>query len=109
MSINAHTGKELSRRDDLESLGYLIVYFMRGMLPWPKKGLDTITMWKRKICFMKQNISNEKLCEDCSKEFQKTMSSYFHHVKSLGFDESPNYSYLQQLFSHLFDDGFLDG
>ena len=65
-------------------------------------------MWKRKIYFMKQNISNKKLCEDCSKEFQKTMSLYFHHVKSLGFDESPNYSYLQQLFSHLFDDGFLD-
>ena len=108
MSINAHTGKELSRRDDLESLGYLIVYFMRGMLPWPKKGSDTITMWKKKICFMKQNISNEKLCEDCSKEFQKTMSSYFNHVKSIGFDESPNYSYLQQLFSHVFDDGFLD-
>ena len=108
MSINAHLGMEQSRKDDLESLGYMLVYFMCGNLPWQNMKAATAKEKITKICDMKMTMSSEKLCEECPKEFLKMIVPYFGHVSNLEFEESPNYFYLRQLFYGHFDEGYLD-
>ena len=97
-SLNAHLGIEQSRRDDLESIGYMLVYFMKGSLPW--QGLQTATKAQKYKAIMesKRNITMEKLCEGLPEEF----SLYFDHVKKLKFEERPDFDHLKRLFKELF-------
>lgn len=91
-SINTHLGIEQSRRDDLESIGYLLVYFLMGKLPWQSKndkGKDPNKIRDKKII-----ITPEVLCKKLPIEF----SFYFHYVKSLKFQERPDYHKLKGLF-----------
>jgi len=67
-SINAHLGIELSRRDDLESIGYMLVYLLTGSLP-----LQGIKDSKKKVktevvSNLKISTSIETLCKDCPRE-----------------------------------------
>lgn len=97
-SVNAHLGIEQSRRDDLESLGYVIMYFMRGSLPW--QGLKAATK-KQKY----ERISQKKLdtsVEVLTKSFPGEFGMYLNYCKGLKFDENPDYMYLRQLFRVLF-------
>lgn len=100
-SINTHIGIELSRRDDLESIGYLLIYFIKGVLPWQKLGPKGISREQRYrlIYECKKNTTIEQLCQGLPKEFKL----YMQHVKSLEFNEKPNYQYLYELFSRLFE------
>merc|ERR1719473_239532 len=61
-SINAHKGVEQSRRDDLEAIGHMFLYFLRGALPW--SGLDAKTQEEkyRKICEKKEAVPLDELC-----------------------------------------------
>lgn len=97
-SSNTHKGIEQSRRDDLESLGYVLLYFLRGSLPW--QGLQAATRMQKyeKICETKLNTPIEVLCKSCPVEF----ASYFHYCRSLTFDQRPDYGYLKRLFRELF-------
>ncbi|WJX10070.1 Casein kinase 1-like protein 3 [Trifolium repens] len=97
-SCNTHKGIEQSRRDDLESLGYVLLYFLRGSLPW--QGLPAATRMQKyeKICDMKLSIRVEVLCKSYPVEF----ASYFHYCRSLTFDQRPDYGYLKRLFRELF-------
>ncbi|KAG6486382.1 hypothetical protein ZIOFF_054952 [Zingiber officinale] len=91
-SVNTHLGIEQSRRDDLESLGYVLMYFLRGSLPW--QGLKAGTK-KQKY----EKISEKKtLCRGYPSEF----ASYFHYCRSLRFEDKPDYAYLKRLFRDLF-------
>ncbi|KAG6484996.1 hypothetical protein ZIOFF_053524 [Zingiber officinale] len=91
-SVNTHLGIEQSRRDDLESLGYVLMYFLRGSLPW--QGLKAGTK-KQKY----ERISEKKaLC----KGYPSELASYFHYCRSLRFDDKPDYGYLKKLFRDLF-------
>ncbi|TPX47821.1 hypothetical protein SeLEV6574_g02446 [Synchytrium endobioticum] len=80
-SINTHLGVEQSRRDDLESLGYVLMYFCRGQLPW--QGLKAATKKQKydRIMEKKMTTPTEVLCR---------------------FDDKPDYSYLRKLFRDLF-------
>ena len=103
MSTNAHMGKEQSRRDDLESLGYMIIYFLRGSLPWQWSTLNGKTIKEKllKTGALKRATSISTLCEDCSVETKETMVSYFQIVRNLEFDEDPKYEELRMLFTDL--------
>ncbi|OIV95858.1 hypothetical protein TanjilG_06834 [Lupinus angustifolius] len=97
-SCNTHLGIEQSRRDDLESLGYVLLYFLRGSLPW--QGLKAATKKQKydKICEKKVSTPIEVLCKSHPVEF----TSYFHYCHSLTFDQRPDYGFLKRLFRELF-------
>ncbi|EFY86385.1 hypothetical protein J3459_011148 [Metarhizium acridum] len=97
-SINNHNGREQSWSDDLESLGYVLLYFARGSLPW--QGIKAASE-KEKLELVKQykkTISVEELCSGLPEEF----ATYINYTRSLGFQDKPNYAYLRRLFRRLF-------
>ncbi|KAK0532285.1 Palmitoylated plasma membrane-bound casein kinase [Tilletia horrida] len=95
MSINTHLGREQSRRDDLESLGHVFMYFLRGGLPW--QGLKAATNKQKyeKIGEKKQSTPIKELCEGFPEEF----GIYLNYVRKLGFEETPDYDFLRELFT----------
>ncbi|XP_023064454.1 casein kinase I [Piliocolobus tephrosceles] len=97
-SINAHLGIEQSRRDDMESLGYVFMYFNRTSLPW--QGLKAITKKQKyeKISEKKMSTPVEVLCKGFPAEF----AIYLNYCRGLRFEEVPDYMYLRQLFRILF-------
>ncbi|CBI23660.3 hypothetical protein AAG906_016952 [Vitis piasezkii] len=97
-SVNTHLGVEQSRRDDLESLGYVLMYFLRGSLPWQGLKAGTKKQKYDKISEKKMLTPIEVLCKSYPSEF----TSYFHYCRSLRFDDKPDYSYLKRLFRDLF-------
>ncbi|KAB2021856.1 hypothetical protein ES319_D07G169400v1 [Gossypium barbadense] len=97
-SVNTHLGIEQSRRDDLESLGYVLMYFLRGSLPWQGLKAGTKKQKYDKISEKKVSTPIEVLCKSYPSEFV----SYFHHCRSLRFEDKPDYSYLKRLFRDLF-------
>ncbi|KAL4201843.1 hypothetical protein AMTRI_Chr02g260720 [Amborella trichopoda] len=97
-SVNTHLGVEQSRRDDMESLGYVLMYFLRGSLPWQGLKAGTKKQKYDKIREKKMLTPIEVLCKSHPLEF----ISYFHYCRSLWFEDKPDYSYLKRLFRDLF-------
>lgn len=97
-SINTHLGVEQSRRDDLESLGYIFVYFFKGILPW--QGLKGANKKQKydKISEKKMATSAELLCDGMPDAFK----TFLKYSRSLKFQDKPDYRYLRLLFSSLF-------
>lgn len=93
-SINAHRGVEQSRRDDLEAIGHMFMYFLRGSLPW--SGLEAKTKQEkyRKICERKEHVPLAELCAG----FPDAFEVYLHCARTLGFFEKPDYTMLFNLF-----------
>ena len=93
-SLNSMRGIEQSRRDDLESLCYLIVFLFKGFLPW--QGLKIASKIQRyhDVCKMKKFIRPESLCEELPKEIVE----FCKYTKNLKFEEYPNYQYMKNLF-----------
>jgi len=110
MSINTHLGREQSRRDDLESLGHVFMYFLRGSLPW--QGLKAATNKQKyeKIGEKKQSTKISDLCYGFPEEF----ATYMRYVRNLEFEAEPDYDYLRSLFNKVLakigeiDDGVYD-
>ena len=92
-SINTHLGIEQSRRDDIEALGYMMVYFMKGSLPWqgmvindPKKKYDRIKQ-------LKYDIKLEDLCAGLPKE----CIHFIQYARDMKFEDRPDYDFLRGL------------
>ena len=97
-SLNIHNGIEPSRRDDLISLGYMLIYFYKGSLPWQGLIADSKEEKYEKIFLKKKNISIEELCDGLPMEFKQ----YFTYCYNLNFSEKPNYRYLESLLLNVF-------
>jgi casein kinase I family protein HRR25 len=80
-SINAHNFIELSRRDDLESLGYMLLYFFLGTLLWQNTTED------ESIKHLKERILEDK-------KIPEILIFYMNYVRNLAFDETPNYIFI---------------
>ncbi|KAF8077842.1 kinase-like protein [Lyophyllum atratum] len=114
MSINTHLGREQSRRDDLEALGHVFMYFLRGSLPW--QGLKAATNKQKyeKIGREKANdtyqgvvrrfsgyerISPDHLISNDTFTSSEEFGIYLNYVRKLGFEETPDYDFLRELFA----------
>lgn len=97
-SINTHLGVEQSRRDDVESLGYVMLYFYHGSLPW--QGLKAANQKQNCDRIMERKISTptEILCRGLPNEFRV----YLNYARSLRFNDKPDYRYLRQIFRDVF-------
>jgi len=97
MSVNAHSAREQSRRDDMEALAYLFIYFMRGKLPWSGIKVKSEDERFSKVGQIKRKTPPEVLCKGMPEEFP----NYLKAVKKLRFDEAPNYKALRKPFEDL--------
>ena len=97
-SVNAHMGYEQGRRDDLEGIGYVILYFIKGSLPW--QGIAGVNKNEKyqKISQMKVNTSVEALCRGFPAEFHQ----YLKYCKELKFEQDPDYDRLRKMLKDLF-------
>ncbi len=93
-SIHALEEFEQSRRDDLESVGYVLIYFLKGRLPW--QGLKAKGKEERymKILTKKKEIKSEELC----KGFPFIFQNFVHYSKNLDYLEEPDYENLKDMF-----------
>lgn len=98
-SINAHLGIEQSRRDDLESIGYVLVYLVQGYLQWQGVRANNKMEKYQKIMEKKMSIPVEIQCRHLPIEF----SIYLNYCRALKFEDKPNYTYLRNIFLDLLD------
>ena len=96
-SVNALKLREQSRRDDLESIGYMLIFLIKGSLPWDNIKVENKRSSFYKISQFKQKLEPEILCRNLPKEF----AEYIRYVKNLNFEEEPDYNYLKSLFQNL--------
>lgn len=94
-SANAHRGYEQSRRDDLESIGYLLIYFFLGQLPW--QGIQVADAAQKTVKIGEKKIATQvdDLCRECPPE----LLTYMTYCKGLEFEQKPDYDYLRSLLS----------
>ena len=93
-SINGLRGAQQSRRDDLESLFYVITYFFRGNLPWQKLKIKSRNSRFIKINQLKKNINYKTLCENLPNE----LYNFGIYIKHLKFEDDPDYNYIKNCF-----------
>ena len=96
-SINALRGYDQSRRDDLESVGYVVAYLLRGNLPWQGIIVKTKEEKYAKILYRKQNVTSEQLFYG----FPNELVTFIDYCKNLGYEEEPNYEYMTNLFKDI--------
>lgn len=101
-SRHASCGARQSRRDDLESLGYVLLHFMRGSLPWQHATLFCHTDEERfkEIMQRKQTLSVPNLCARLPWE----IGEYVRYTRALRFEECPDYTFLRNLLGDCFEE-----
>ncbi|CAK7217302.1 hypothetical protein SCUCBS95973_003101 [Sporothrix curviconia] len=99
MSINAHCRRNQSRRDDLEALGHVFMYFVRGNLPWQSAKTPLNDTRYDLMCEKKQATTVDDLCRG----FPPEMAQYLTYTRDLTFEQDPDYDYLRGLFTKVLD------
>ena len=99
LSYNASRGVEQSRRDDLESIGYMLISLANGKLPWQGIKLKEGNINKKylEMLMLKKFTPLEKICAGLPIEFVE----YLKYCKLLNFEQDPNYDYLRNLFLNI--------
>lgn len=90
MSVNGHSGIEPSRRDDLESLAHILIYFLRGSLPWQRLEGSSQKQRFRQIMQRKRKTTTAELCAGLPDEFR----NFLDYARHLSFDAEPDYEYI---------------
>jgi len=109
-SLNTHKGIEQSRRDDLERLGFLMIYFFFFFLPWQGVKANTKREKYERIKQIKDKTTIFELCESLPNEIYQ----YMVYVRGLGYEEAPDYEHLENVLENgiradgLQDDGMFD-
>lgn len=101
-SLNTHLGYKQSRRDDLESIIYVLIYFLKGELPWQGVKAKTKSEKKEKIKKKKKSMSIDKLCEGIPYEFVEILT----HIKTLEFKQQPDYDLYRQMLKKIYEKHF---
>lgn len=96
-SVNTHLGIRQSRRDDLESIIYVLIYFLKGELPWQGIRAKTKSEKKEKIKMKKKTMLSEELCSGLPPE----MAFILNYTKNLKFDQTPDYEYMRNLLNKI--------
>jgi serine/threonine protein kinase len=91
-SINSHLGYELSRRDDIESFVYILIYFAKGNLPWQGVQTNVKDSHYKQILEIKMNLSPSVLCRGLPSEFEVLIR----YSRSLRFEEKPDYNFIMK-------------
>lgn len=97
-SINVHVGIECSRRDDIESLIYVLIYFLKGELPWQNLKAKTVEEKFAKILHTKVTMSVEEICQGLPTQFKELLS----YARCLEYETKPNYRLIKKKISALF-------
>lgn len=90
-SIHAHQGHEQSRKDDLESFMYMMVFLAKGSLPWQK----SLGVQFEDIGMCKERTDVDKLCSGLPACYRQTLL----HARGLLFEDCPDYVYIKALWS----------
>ena len=101
-SYNASRGVEQSRRDDLESIGYMLIFLATGYLPWKGLSLKDKNMQKKykEMLLLKKYTPTKDLCRNLPPQFV----DYIDYCKKLAFEQDPDYEYLRHLFIDVLED-----
>lgn len=97
-SLNTHLGIEQARRDDLEQIAYVLIYFLKGQLPW--QGLPAKNKQEKyeQIKIKKATVS----VDDLTASIPKQMKTLLVYARKLTFEEMPDYSKLTAMFEEAF-------
>lgn len=97
-SLNTHIGQEQARRDDIESIAFVMVYFLKGSLPWQGVSGETKDEKYRKI----KEKKIETPITELSKELPSQFLKFFELVRNIGFEDAPDYIALRTLLAEIF-------
>lgn len=97
-SVNAHLGIEQSRRDDMEGIGYVIVYLLKGWLPWQGIKANNKQEKYHKIMEKKMQIPVERLCQSLPIQ----IPTWINYIQSIQFEDKPDYRFLRKTLRELF-------
>lgn len=102
-AVRSHLGLQLSRRDDLESLGYVLLYMHNGRLPWGGLKMVDFGRLNRRVRRIKEELTTRELSVGMS-----YMQEYFDLVLDLRFRERPDYSRLRRIFRRALQSRFME-